>query len=195
MRLAIADPPYPPLVGSGGRKNRASRWYGEGQRSLKDRPADRHPEAAEWDDPVRHQQLLVELLDGFDGFAIATTPDGIAAYGPLPVGMRIMAWIKPNGSPGSHRLSSKWEAVLLYPPVGRRYNRTTLGAMPDVLTANAPRTGFPGAKPTEWTLWVLDAMSYDPFEDDVVDMFPGSGAVALGVRQWLQREMGKDPEE
>lgn len=123
MKLAIADPPYPPLIGSGGRKNRASRWYGEGQRSKKDKPADRHPNAGEWDDPARHRQLLLDLVQNYDGFAIATSPDGLAAYGELPLGTRIMAWIKPNACPGAHRLLSYWEPVILYPPKGRRSNR------------------------------------------------------------------------
>lgn len=123
MKLAIADPPYPPFIGSGGRKNRASRWYGTGQRSRKDRPADVNGAAHEWDNPARHRQLIEELLSGYDGFAIATSPDGLAAYGPLPAAARIMAWIKPNALPGSHRLKSAWEAVILYPPEGRRSNR------------------------------------------------------------------------
>jgi hypothetical protein len=177
VRLAIADPPYPPFVGSGGRKNRASRWYGTGQRSLKDRPADRHPAAAEWDEPARHRQLLEQLIDEFDGFAIATAPDGITAYGPLPVGVRLMVWHKPNAAPGAHRIRSLWEPVILYPPSGRRSNRGGAGMVPDVLTA-AVSGRFQGAKPAAWTRWVLDAMSYDPATDEVVDLFPGSGAVS-----------------
>lgn len=50
MKLAIADPPYPPFIGSGGRKNRASRWYGAGQLSVTDQPSDYHPDAHLWDD-------------------------------------------------------------------------------------------------------------------------------------------------
>lgn len=187
MLLVIADPPYPPMIGSGGRKNRASRWYGTGQRSVKDRPADQHPEAHLWDDPETHRLLLQRLMAEADGFAIATTPDGVAAYGPLPIGTRIMAWVKPNATPSSHRLTSKWEAVILYPPSGRRSSRTPAGAMSDVLICPAPRRGFPGAKPIEWTLWVLDALGYDPFEDDVEDTFHGSGAVAEGIRAWIDR--------
>jgi hypothetical protein len=181
MRLAIADPPYPPFTGSGGRKNRASRWYGTGQRSSTDRPADVHDRAAEWDDPARHRQLLADLLDGFDGFAIATPPDGIAAYGPLPAELRIMAWVKPNATPGAHRLRSMWEAVLLFTPEGRRSNRDGAGMVPDVLTAPAPRVGFHGAKPPAWTWWVLDALGYHD-DDDVTDVFPGSGLVDLALR-------------
>lgn len=181
MKLAIADPPYPAFNGSGGYKSRANRWYGDGQRSSTDRPADSHPDASEWDNPNRHRELLDYLLSNFDGFAIATSTDGIAAYGPLPKSMRIMAWVKPNAQPGAHRLLSNWEPVLLFPPVGRRSNRGGVGAISDVLRAAAPRTGFTGAKPPEWTRWVLEAMTYNPATDEVVDMFPGSGAVGDAI--------------
>lgn len=182
VRLAIADPPYPPFVGAGGRKNRASRWYGDGQRSVKDQPADRHPEAAEWDDPARHRRLLLELLNQYDGWAIATSPDGIAAYGNLPAECRIMAWIRPNAAPGSHRLRSLWEPVILFPPAGRRSNRNGAGCVPDVLTAALGRRTFIGAKPPAWVEWVLDALGYDPETDRVDDLFPGSGVVAEVLR-------------
>lgn len=181
MRLAIADPPYPPFIGSGGRKNRASRWYGTGQRSRKDRPADVHPDAAIWDDPAAHRALLERLVSEYDGWAIATSPDGLAAYGHLPSAARIMAWVKPNAIPGSHRLRSMWEPVILLPPQGRRSNRGGVGAMPDVLTAPAPRRGFPGAKPEEWTLWVLAALGFDPDTDTVDDLFAGSGSVQAAI--------------
>jgi hypothetical protein len=180
MRLAIADPPYPPLVGSGGRKNRASRWYGDGQRSRTDRPADNHPAAGEWDDPARHRQLLDDLLRDHDGFAIAASPDGLAAYGPLPAAARLLAWVKPNAQPGSHRLRSLWEPVILYPPAGRRSNRGGVGCTPDVLIQPAPG-GFIGAKPPQWVRWVLDALTYDPTTDEVTDLFHGSGAVAAAL--------------
>lgn len=192
MRLAIADPPYPPFVGAGGRKNRASRWYGEGQRSSTDRPADNHPDAAEWDAPRRHRELLEELSGSFDGWAIATSPDGLAAYAPLPEACRIMAWVKPNAQPGAHRLRSTWEPVILFPPEGRRSNRGGAGSLSDVLTASAPRVGFVGAKPTQWTRWVLDALSYDPSTDEVVDYFTGSGLVSRALAQ-LELTFGGAP--
>lgn len=179
MKLVIADPPYPPFVGAGGRKNRASRWYGTGQRSTTDRPADVHPAAGEWDAPERHRALLVELLDTSDGFAIATSPDGLAAYGALPPAARIMAWFKPNAQPGAHRLRSLWEPVILYPPKGRRSNRGP-GSVPDTLVCPIDPRRFRGAKPEAWTHWVLDALTCTP-GDTVVDMFNGSGAVAQAV--------------
>lgn len=180
MRLAIADPPYPPFVGAGGFKPRASRWYGDGQRSRTDRPADFHPEAREWDSPARHRALLEQLERDYDGWAIATAPDGLDAYRPLPAAARVMAWIKPNAQPGAHRLLSMWEPVIVMPPKGRRSNRG-VGAMSDVLTAPAPRVGFVGAKPAEWTRWVLAALGYDPATDTVDDLFAGSGLVGAAV--------------
>lgn len=179
MRLAIADPPYPPFVGVGGRKNRASRWYGSGQRSRKDRPADNHPEAHLWDDPATHRALLERLMADYDGWAIATSADGLHAYDPLPVPCRVMVWVRPNATPGSHRIRNLWEAVIVYPPEGRRRN-VGVGATPDVLTCPAPRAGFMGAKPVEWTRWVLDALTYTP-GDEVFDLFPGSGGVTAAV--------------
>lgn len=180
MRLAIADPPYPPFVGAGGFKGRASRWYGSGQRSKKDRPADQHPEADAWDDPQAHRDLLERLAAEYDGWAIATSPDGLAAYGPLPREVRLLAWVKPNAAPGAHRLRSLWEPVILFPPAGRRSNRGGEGMVPDVLVAPAPRTGFVGAKPDAWTRWVLDALGHRE-GDEVTDVFPGSGAVSRTI--------------
>lgn len=181
MRLAIADPPYPAFRGSGGRKQRASRWYGDNQRATSDRPSDIHPDAREWDDDATHRKLIEQLLDEFEGFAIATSVDGLRAYGDLPDAVRVMAWVKPNGQPGAHRLRSCWEPVIVYPAPGRRSNRGGRGQIADVLTCPAPRIGFIGAKPPEWTRWVLDALCYDPAFDELVDLFPGSGAVGREV--------------
>ncbi|HHA2973265.1 TPA: hypothetical protein ACOFD8_000581 [Stenotrophomonas maltophilia] len=190
-RLAIADPPYPPFSGSGGIKNRASRWYGYGQRSAKDKPADRHPEADTWDSPKRHRQLLEELLCGYDGFVIATSLDGIAAYGELPAAARIAIWHRANANPGAHRIRTTCEAVIVYPPEGRRSNRSGVGMVPDHLSVPVPRGGFTGMKPDAWVDWVLDMLTYTP-GDLVVDLFPGSGQVGRAVarRQVLEVSNG-----
>jgi hypothetical protein len=186
MRLAIADPPYPPnLLSTGhGLQTRADRWYGGNHRAGADySAADFHPDAAEWNDPGRHRQLLADLVAEFDGWAIATTPDAVAAvYPPLPVGTRIMVWHKPNAMPSGARIASTWEAVLVFPPADRRSIR---GArmVPDVLRCAPPASGFAGAKPAAWVRWVLDALGYDQDEDTVTDLFPGSGAVGRAAAQ------------
>lgn len=52
MRFAYADPPY---LGCG------KKLYG-----------DRHEQAADWDDPERHRQLVEQLCDEFkDGWAMS----------------------------------------------------------------------------------------------------------------------------
>jgi hypothetical protein len=191
MRLCIADPPYPPSYGErfdladGSARlvmrSRAMRYYGVGIGT-----ADEHPDAAEWDDPARHRALLAELADTYDGWAIATCPDGLEAYGPLPAAARIMAWVKPRGVASSSRIAHHWEPVIVCPPPARRSNRRVDAAhrlhVPDVLTCSPDRIGFVGAKPERWTRWVLDALGHEQ-GDTVHDMFPGSGSVTRALEQ------------
>lgn len=195
MRLAIADPPYPPifrerfdLAGGASRvtmRSRATRWYGDGPRSMTDSPrADVHPAAAQWDDLTEHRKLLVHLVENFDGWAIATTPDGLQAYFPLPLNASIMAWHRPTAMRGGGRIIERWEPVIVYVPEGRN---TRAGAgVSNVLTAVAPRArggrgSFVGSKPAEWTRWVLEALGYDSGTDELVDLFPGSGRVTAAA--------------
>jgi hypothetical protein len=190
MKLAIADPPYPPIfaerrdLADGSTRltsrSRARRWYGDGTRATTDSPpADFHPRAHEWDDLTEHRQLIERLADEYDGWAIATTPDGLGAYHPLPVSARVMAWHRPRAMPGGQRLTSKWEPVIVFVPEERR-GRDSGPDVPDVLTASSPQ-GFAGAKPALWTRWVLSALGYDPTTDTVDDLFPGSGAVTRAL--------------
>lgn len=192
MKLAIADPPYPPNLLAAGRATghgapfRATRYYAGGAPNAhRPRPAaDDHPDAHEWNRPERHRALLEQLLDEYDGWAIATTPDAVAAvYPPLPYGIKVLCWVKPNAQPTGHRIRSTWEAVLLYAPLGRRGRSGAVRSIPDVLVAAAPGGGFAGAKPPQWTRWVLDALSYDQDADTVDDLFPGSGAVTAAISQ------------
>jgi hypothetical protein len=187
VKLAIADPPYPPLfserrdLADGTHRltarSRAGRWYGDGPRAANDPAvADFHPDHAVWDDLEEHRKLLVHLMEEYDGWAIATTPDGLGAYHPLPVSVDILAWHRPTALPGGGRLIHRWEPVIAYIPDSRRGRGGE--RVSDVLTANPPRDGFTGAKPPEWTRWVLGVLGYTPGTDTLVDLFPGSGSVA-----------------
>lgn len=188
MRLAIADPPYPPQRSlrydtKDGTprvvtRSRARRWYGD-QGSTAARgiaPADFHPDAGEWDDPARHRQLLEDLDAEYDGWAIATTLDGLDCYRPLPVPARLMIWKKRRALPTSHRIATTCEAVIVSAPRARRALRGM--QVPDLLEAPPPNVKFVGAKPVAWVLWVLEALGYDPDADQVDDLFPGSNVVA-----------------
>lgn len=204
MKLAIADPPYPPLFRerfdlADGKsrvtaRSRATRWYGDGPRSSTDAPrADLHPEAAKWDDLSAHRALLLHLVDNYDGWALATTPDGLGAYHPLPVNAQIMCWHRPTAMPGGGRLIERWEPVIVFIPEERRSRAGV--RVSNVLTAVAPsahgsRSSFVGAKPPVWTRWVLDALGYDAATDDLDDLFPGSGAVTAAADGMLPIHAG-----
>ena len=173
VRLAIADPPY---------LGRADRWYGSGRghRGGAGRAA-AHEEAAEWDQPATHQELVARLETGYDGWVIAASADSLATYLPVcPRGVRVLAWHKGNAIPSGSRIANQWEPVIARVPDGRS-GRTSGAAVSDVLTAGISyRHNYVGSKPYQWTHWVLDVLGYQP--DDVVhDLFAGSGAVSLAA--------------
>lgn len=175
MRLAIADPPY---------LGRAVRWYGGGRGHFKTDGvlADVHPDAAEWDTPERHQQLVRDLCEQFDGWAVAGAPDTLATYlAVAPPDARVLVWNRANAMPDGARVKADWEFVLAQIPESRRGRSSGL-ATADVLTLGvAYSSGFVGSKPDGWTRWVLAVLGYDPATDTVDDLFPGSGRVAAAA--------------
>lgn len=178
MKLAIADPPY---------LGRARRWYGDGRGHSGGRGrADEHPEANKWDDPKAHELLVDELEAEYDGWAIAMTPDSLSTYLRVaPVASRVASWTRGNAIPSGARVRSLWEPVLVRVPDERRAHGT--GAIvDDVLTAGITPGGFPGRKPEAWTHWVLTMLGYDPEVDELVDVFPGSGAVAAAAANYTR---------
>lgn len=170
MRLAIADPPY---------LGRGDRWYGDGRGHFtRQRNSDHHPAASDWDDPARHVALVEQLVADYDGWAIAGAPDSLPIYlAACPSDVRTMVWHRGNSIPSGARVASQWEFVLAFIPEERRGHGSGLGVS-DVLNRGVDnRSGFTGAKPSEWTRWVLAALGYEPGVDTLDDLFPGSGAV------------------
>ena len=183
-RIAIADPPY---------LGRAALWYGGKGRSKQgtvgraagrgDLAAEYHPDAHEWDDPVKHIALMVNMDDEYDGWAMAASGKTLS---PLlgvadKLGARLAIWHVTNAIPDGARVRNTWEAVFYRVPDWRRAVGTG-HRVPDLLSAGHPVSGFVGSKPDAWTRWVLDLLGYQP-GDEVDDLFPGSGAVtrAMGV--------------
>ena len=175
MRLAIADPPY---------LGRGRRWYDKSAPATRTGRhgggGDHHPDAAEWDRPLRHAALIHQLDSDFDGWALACASDSLLLLASFAPTARVMVWHKTNAIPSGNRIRSAWEAVLVRVPPGRHRHGSGPKAS-DALTCPTIATGFVGAKPPKWTRWVLDALGYDPEIDDVVDLFPGSGAVTAAV--------------
>jgi hypothetical protein len=179
MKLAIADPPY---------LGRAVRHYGVGGRAYGrgKGKSDTHPEAHIWDNPETHRQMVRDLDANYDGWAIAMSVHSLSTY--LEVvetesenGIRVCVWHKPNAIPSGSRIINYWEPVLVKVPASRK-GRTKGVITKDIFTANAPRVGFSGSKPKEWTHWVLDLMGYQE-GDQVTDLFHGSGAVSKALKE------------
>lgn len=175
MRLAIADPPY---------LGRGERWYGNGRGDYSGRGvADHHPEAGIWDSPGAHIDMVAKLVTEFDGFAIAASVDSLGLYlTACPADVHVMVWHRRNAPPTGNRVRRCWEPVIIRQPEGRRGRGSGFETVAsDVLDAPAGRPGFAGAKPAAWTRWVLAALGYDSSADELVDMFPGSGAVSAAA--------------
>lgn len=188
LRLAIADPPY---------LGRAARHYGLGANGApsmfgsarRPRPhgTTEHERAEEWDDPATHAALVRELVEGFDGWAVAAWPSSLGVYlAAAPPDTRVAVWVKASAVPGGSRVVTGWEPVIAYVPPSRR-GRGTGPAMRDVLTAGPPYIGHVGAKPAAWTRFALDLLGYDHDTDTLIDLFPGSGAVSRAAAQMTLR--------
>ena len=190
MRLAIADPPY---------LGRAAVWYGDkmsfGQIGKNNggtanitgpKPADNHPDASDWDNPDRHEELVHQLIDNYDGWVIAMAHDNLRDYIPMipaRVPIKIIIWHKPQNMPGGGRVWNCYEPAIVRIPEGRRSSGGVGLQTKDIATISRINNGFPGAKPAAWTRWVLEVMGYVPDEDEVDDLFSGSGAVSAELAQ------------
>lgn len=176
MRFAYADPPY----------------LGMGRMYLK-----YHPDALEWDRVEKHAELICRLVEEFpDGWAMSASAPSLRQLLPLcPEGVRIASWVKPfaafrpNVTP-----AYAWEPVIF-----RGGNRKTrdewsgrdwVSAMPPVFSGEN-RDGIKGMKPAIFCFWLFDDLLGIREGDELVDLFPGSGAVGRALDSWRrQRRIG-----
>ena len=181
MKFAIADPPY---------FGRANRWYGEtgcGNGYGLGKPPS-HPEAQIWDTEQPHIDLINQLELNYDGYAIALSVHNLSLYlshihTDARNGIRVMSWVKPSAVPSGNRVRNTWEPVIIKMPKDRKNYKAGKSCI-DVLIAHPPRNGFIGAKPYEWTNWVLEAMGVRK-GDTVDDLFNGSGLVSEAIEEYL----------
>lgn len=156
MRLAFADPPY---LGCG------QKLYGA-----------LHPDAADFDDPETHRALIERLVDEFpDGWALSLHTPSLATILPMcPPDVRVMAWVKDW-----HQIRVNVAVQYAWEPVIVRGGRATKHdpMVRDWVRAGATRQrGTPGAKPEAFCRWLFMVLGMEP-DDELVDLFPGSGAV------------------
>ncbi len=165
MKVAYADPPY---LGC------CAMYQHE------------HGDGGCWNDVETHQQLIARLCEGFpDGWALSTTSTSLRVLLPLcPEDVRVAAYtkkfvsFKPNITPGF-----AWEPVIFRG--GRKRTREQwigrdwVSAMPPVFTGTR---GVKGMKPEEFCWWIFRDLLGLEADDELVDLFHGSGAVS---RAWV----------
>lgn len=161
MRMAYADPPYPGC-------------------------AHRYPEREE----VDHAALIARLCDEFpDGWGLSSSSPALRVVLPLcPDDVRVMAWVKPfavfkpNVNP-----AYAWEPVIVRGGRKRTRQQTTER---DWLAANITlKRGMVGAKPDGFCYWLFSVLNLQP-GDELIDLYPGSGAVGRAWTRWLHRLPG-----
>jgi hypothetical protein len=167
MRFAYADPPYP---------GKARRCYGR---------------QADYAGEVDHAALVAQLVAaGFDGWALSTGAYALRELLPLcPEGARVCAWVKPVGvSRHSRGLHNAWEPLIVVGgrqiPPGRR----------DWLRAHPARSGgdLIGRKPIAFSVWAFECLGMQA-GDELVDLFPGSGAIMRAWREFSRAQPSQAP--
>lgn len=167
MRIGYADPPYPGM---------AERHYGD------------HEDFA---GEVDHHELLGRLASDFDGWLLHTSstalPSVLAMASDLgldsPADYRVMAWVKPFAVFKQNvSVAYAWEPVLVAPcrkPVvaGRVVMRDWIS---ESITL---QRGLVGVKPSAVCRWAFEVLGAEA-DDELVDLYPGSGAVARAWESW-----------
>lgn len=166
MRIGYADPPY---IGC------AHLYRG-------------HPDYA---GEVDHVALVDRLEDEFDGWVLhaAATPESMAILAPLvkATGARWMSWVKSFAAYKANvSVAYAWEPVIVQaarkPVVSKRLvSRDFIETA--IKSPIALKRGLTGAKPEAVCHWAFEMVGARP-EDDLVDLFPGTGAVTKAWRTW-----------
>lgn len=179
LRVAIADPPYYGCCG----------LYGH-----------HHPDGRCWDDAETHRQLIARLVDEYpDGWALCCSSPSLRTLLPFcPESVRVGAWVKPfHAYKRGVRPAYAWEPVIYaggrntgHPPPPKGGRATT---PKDWVAANITlKRGLTGAKPETFCFWLFEVLGLRP-GDEMVDLFPGSGAVTEAWTRY-QRQLAPSPE-
>lgn len=143
-----------------------------------------HPDYA---GEVDHVALIKRLNDEFDGWILhaAATPTSMAILAPLiePTGARWMAWVKGFAAfKRNVSVAYAWEPVIVKqarkPVVSKRLVMRDWVECPITL-----RRGLTGAKPEKVCHWAFEMVGARP-EDDLHDLFVGTGAVTQAWQSW-----------
>ena len=165
-RFAYADPPYP-----------GKAFY--------------YRERAE----VDHVALVGELVRNFpDGRALSTSSRALRDVLLLcPPTVRVCAWFKGARGARSYRALVSWEPLIV--AGGRALRVDVVQDLRDGLIAQGRHRAFPGAlvgmKPPAFAEWMFRQLGARA-GDELVDLFPGSGAVGVAWDRYTSSEYSGD---
>ena len=163
MKIAYADPPYPGC-------------------------ADLYKDHPDYAGEVDHRALIAHLEQDFDGWVLHTHVPGLRMMEQermLPEeGIRICQWVK-----GFAAFKRNVPVAYAYEPVIIKAARK-----PVVSSREKPlrdwvecpitlKRGLTGAKPEKVCHWAFEIVGARP-DDDLDDMFPGTGAVTKAWKSW-----------
>lgn len=158
MRIAYADPPYPGM---------SKKHYGDHE---------------DYDGEVDHAELIERIDRDYDGWVLHTGASQLKQVLALcPDDVRILAWTKGWASfkPGVS-IKYAWEPVLIR---GARKRPADDPFVRDWFMCNATTNGFVGGKPRDVCNWIFECMALLA-DDDLDDLYPGSGAVSAAWIAW-----------
>jgi len=165
MRLGYADPPY---IG-------CAHLYRD------------HPDFA---GEVDHAALIKRLEAEFDGWVLhaSATARSIAVLGPLveSTGARWCSWSKSFAAfKRNVSVAYAWEPVIIKaarkPVVSKRQINRDYIVAPVTM-----KRGLTGAKPEDVCHWAFELVGARP-DDEIIDIFPGTGAVGRAWRTWREK--------
>lgn len=155
MRLGYADPPYPGC-------------------------AKLYPENRE----VDHAELLARLASDYDGFVLHTSSPALRSILPLvPDGARVMSWVKPFAAfKRNVSVAYAWEPVIV--KAARKPVVSGRCVMRDWVSCSITlKRGLVGAKPEAVCHWAFEMLGAQP-DDEMHDLYPGTGAVTRAWESW-----------
>ena len=153
LKIAYADPPYPGL---------SKKYYGK---------------EASYKGEVDHRELVADLEQNFDGWALSTSAKALKWVLALVQSDNILIcpWIKPLRRVVARGPATITEFLIVSP--GRR--RLCRPGIPDGFIGAVARGGdsdLIGRKPINFINWMFRLLGLSPL-DEFKDLFPGSGIV------------------
>jgi hypothetical protein len=164
MKIGYADPPY---IGC----------------------AHLYADHVDFNGEVDHVELIRKLESEFDGWVLhaSATSNSIRTLAPLiPEGARWMSWVKGFATFKKNvSVAYAWEPVIVKP--ARKPVVSKRLVMRDWIQESITlKRGLTGAKPEAVCHWAFEMLGARP-EDDLSDLYPGTGAVTKAWDTWKRK--------